>query len=174
MTSQFTPAKSGIAIDIGAFTVAKLSGNLEVHETSCLCPWCLARWVAEYLGLPQQLEEKPDPVRLGMALLCGTCEAKRRLRNDAGRDSLPFFGPSEEATAWGRIRNQARNWCEVRSLGRWDGRDLRDDKAQMLESFLRGARGRLIVSEEKREKWRWAPPQVRAESVPANASMGYQ
>jgi hypothetical protein len=172
--SAFVSARDGIAIDLAAATAARWSGGMEIHAFACLCPGCWARWTAEFLGTPDQYQAKPDPVRLGLSLLCGTCEAKRRLLCGQGRDAARFFGPAEESAAWGRLRNQARNWCEVANLGRWDGRRLRDDKQDLLDSFLRGARcgGGFAVSEELRERWGWSLPRIER-TQPVASSMGW-
>lgn len=172
--SSFAPSPIRISMDQDAYLQARNAGALEVHSFAHTCPACGEPWTAEYPGTADQFQSKPDPVRLGMALLCGTCEAKRRLLVNGERGGTAYFGESDLARAWGRIRNQARAWVVGRNLGNWDGSALRDDKDSLMRMFLRAvqARGGVVVPEDLREKWGWEAPSAYVPRQPSGR-MGY-
>ena len=157
--TAFSPAKIS-AIDQGTYGKALAAGTLQVHAFDHICPACWEPWTAEYPGTVDQFDAHPDPVRLGMYLLCGTCEAKRRLYAAKERGSSTFFGDADVANVWGRLKNQAHPWIVGRNLGSWDGRDLRDDKDQLCRSFVRAVhvRGGICVPDDLRETWGWVVP----------------
>jgi hypothetical protein len=161
MKSRFTVEPTKVApIDQSAYGSAWIAGTLEVHSFVHTCPACWEPWTAEIQGMPGQFVAKPDPVRLGMYLLCGTCEAKRRLHVSKERGSSIFFGEADVANVWGRLRNQPRAWIVGTNLGSWDGRALRDDKDKLCRSFVRAVqvRGGICVPDDLRETWGWVIP----------------
>ena len=153
-------------IDMENYLAHKRAGALEVHAVVCLCPACLQEWHAEYLGSPNQFAAKPDPVRLGPSLLCGSCEAKRRCYTSRQKGAPRFLGAdhpdrtAETAAMWGRLRHQARNWVTVRNLGLWNGRELRDEKEETLQRILRKVQrqGGACVDEPLRQELGWEFP----------------
>jgi hypothetical protein len=54
------------------------AGERWVYRTTSRCPHCHAYWVTEHAAPRGEVDPHPDPIRLGLALLRGRCEAKRR------------------------------------------------------------------------------------------------
>jgi len=127
----------------------------------CKCPFCLTAWAFDVTERPGVIVKVPDPVKLGLSLLCGTCKAFRRIlyvcRDGNGRMlwSSPFFGAREERFAWanlraGTYRNEIATFCISQDKGPWieaerrkpTGRDRRlideaDDRMRQILGPIR-------------------------------------
>jgi hypothetical protein len=121
-------------------------GERWVYKTTCRCPHCHAYWVTEHAAPRGEVDPNPDPIRLGMALLCGRCEAKRRAiratKVERRLRSVGYFWAVEDTNAaWGVLRGNSRGYRpRVERLGVWDGSPLRDDREAELVRILGPAR----------------------------------
>ena len=95
------------------------------------CPLCWRTWCQDFTDDPENVYATIPPPRLGLALLCGVCVAKRRLIyvERAGNRVLwyaPYFRPIDERTAWVRLRDplNAQRLARIEDLGPWEEREL--------------------------------------------------
>lgn len=95
------------------------------------CPACWRTWCQDFTDDPENVTTPIPPPRLGLALLCGVCTAKRRLIyiERAGNRVLwyaSYFTPELERLAWARIRDpqNAGRLARIEDLGAWEEREL--------------------------------------------------
>lgn len=114
-----------------------------VFRLTMTCPCCGTRWVLDVTDNPETFAI-PDRVQLGLALLCGDCEAQRITRyvcrgsNGKAEWSAPFLDDVRIAQCWGRLRAVPRpgtHWITAEGLGLFSefGR-LRDDRSDVLRA----------------------------------------
>lgn len=125
------------------------AGTLHVFEMRFVCPCCSEVWYQDVLDVPEQFEI-PDRRKLGLALLCGSCEARRvTLFVVPGKDgwSAPFLSRGEISTAWGRLNApQKGTWVKAEGKGPYvPGGKMRDDrKALFVACTTRERDGRRV------------------------------
>ena len=121
------------------------AGTLHRFEMRFVCPCCTRVWHQDILDVPEQFEI-PDRRKLGLALLCGSCEARRvTLFVVPGKDgwSAPFLSRGEIGTAWGRLNAPPKGtWVKAEGKGPWfesqaacdirGKRGLRDDRRDLF------------------------------------------
>ena len=132
-----------------AWRVALRDGTLHVFRLRIVCPCCREVWYMDVLDIPDQFEI-PDRRRLGLAMLCGSCEARRVTRFVVpGKDgwSAPFLTPAEISQVFGRLYDVPRGtWIDVEGKGQWDGGELRDDRRDLFRACTTIARGGVRVN----------------------------
>ncbi len=131
------------------------AGERWVYRHNVRCPSCHAYWIVEVASPRGHVDPRPDPVRWGMACLCGRCEARRRalIVPDGKKPARPglggkfgrAWGEQDERNAWGMLRGRTREYPirVERSPEPWDGSPLRDDKQAELDRILRREDGKL-------------------------------
>lgn len=117
-----------------------------VFRMTMTCPCCGTRWILDVTDTPDTFEI-PDRIQLGLALLCGACEAQRItryvVRGNGGKVdwSATFLDDAKIAQCWGRLRavpRAGKNWITVEGLGplcEFHGK-LRDDRKDVLSAIL--------------------------------------
>ena len=140
---------------IEAFIAAKRDGRLHVFRLRIVCPCCSSIWYQDILEVPDKFEI-PDRRRMGLAMLCGSCEARRMTRFVVpGKDgwNAPFLTPGEIAQAWAKLLGapkgswiRVEDWTPDEAATRcpWDGQtELRDDRRDLFRACTtRGRDGR--------------------------------
>lgn len=131
------------------FDAAEWMGSRDQHHIFRLtltCPGCGARWCQDITDHPDRFEI-PDRRALGLAMLCGGCEAQRItryvVRGHGGKVewSAPFLDDAKIAQCWGRLRavpRAGKNWITVEGLGplcEFHGK-LRDDRKDVLSAII--------------------------------------
>lgn len=107
-----------------------------------ICPACLQEWSFDITDDRETAMIPPD-VQLGLSMLCGYCEARRRVSfvwtNAAGKRECAaiFFDEEKEAKAWARIRKGERQYTKAEDFGVYDGGKLRNDKVDALRIVMR-------------------------------------
>lgn len=130
------------------FDAAEWMGSRDQHHIFRLtltCPGCGARWCQDITDHPDRFEI-PDRRALGLAMLCGGCEAQRITRyvvrgKGKAEWSAPFFGEDRISEAWGRLKavpNPGTSWVTVEGLGPAgdNAKRLRDDRRDVMRSIL--------------------------------------
>lgn len=120
--------------------------GLHVFRLRIVCPCCSSVWYQDILEVPDQFEI-PDRRRLGLAMLCGSCEARRMTMFVVpGKDGwkAPFLANGEIGQAWGRLNAAPKGdwirvepWSHEQSATRcpWDGSvPLRNDRDDLFRS----------------------------------------
>jgi len=138
----------------------KPDGEMRIIETTCLCPLDRRSWVVETLGLAI-----PDPVeghQLGAALLCGSCEARRRILFRGKDGSVVQLWAKRDADRLWAILLEARDRGEDTFTPRHkvlpedptEERILRDDRNAALRRILYDGEGRrrVVINEEGIER----------------------
>lgn len=104
----------------------------ELWAVKFRCPSCEAEHYAEYEGEVQVIE----PERLGMAALCGSCEARRRSYLVGAGAPRALWTESDTGKAWHNLRAHPQRYrmevwpCEDH------GGDLRDDRQQEIMRIM--------------------------------------
>lgn len=125
-------------------------GPVYLYRTTCRCPHCGAYWTTEDAEPAGVMDPRPHAAKLNLALLCGECEARRRLwiRVDGG-NQVEAWRPEDTDHVWAILRgNYAAYAPQVVKIGPYDGSPLRDDKRDAIEA-IRGKppRSASMVSE---------------------------
>ncbi len=101
------------------------------------CPACWRTWCQDFTDNPENVTTPIPPPKLGLALLCGVCTAKRRLIYIARSGNrvlwfAPYFTPELERLAWARIRDPqyAGRLARVEDLGPWEEQELPHPRAR--------------------------------------------
>jgi hypothetical protein len=123
-----------------------------IIRTSCRCPSCHALWRYETLGTAAPAQQ--SPLDLGPALLCGTCEARRRLYVLVDGVAVPLWRDEDARQMWAILYaadrgGDASYWPVHTVLDDADlWRDLASDKDEALRRILyaRNGQRRSIVS----------------------------
>ena len=119
-----------------AWRAAHEEGRLHVFELRVTCPCCRTPWHVEVLDDPETFEI-PDRRRMGLAMLCGACEARRItlfVVPGKGGWTAPFLTQSEISQVFGRLHNEKATWIAAEGRGAWDGRKLRDDRRDLFRA----------------------------------------
>lgn len=128
-------------------------GERWLYRHKCRCPACHAYWVWECAVPRGEVDPNPDPVRIGMGLLCGRCEAQRRAYRGFGEGLALrivglWWGEEETRKAWGMLRHHSRDYRPtVERVGVYDGSPLRDDRNAELERIFGPGQRAIIVTE---------------------------
>jgi len=147
------PTEEPIAIE----TVAPIEkpGTKYVYISTQRCPasGCGRFWSYEVAAARGEIDKNPHrALTLGMALLCGECEAKRRATSFVlapgewkGKAKVrKFWDKPEEDAAWKIIQGAPRDYHpRIERREEWDGRVLLDEKNMELERIFR-FRGRWV------------------------------
>lgn len=130
-------AKSIFGPGYDAWRVALNSGTLHVFRLRIVCPCCREVWYMDVLDIPDQFEV-PDRRRLGLAMLCGSCEARRVtlfVVPGKGGWSAPFLTHAEISQVFGRLHDVPRGtWIDAEGKGQWDGGELHDDRRDLFRA----------------------------------------
>lgn len=129
-----------------AWRTALHAGALHVFRLRIVCPCCGTVWYMDVLDVPEQFEI-PDRRKLGLATLCGSCEARRLTQfvvHGKGGWSAPFLTKSEIAQSWAKLMSVPKGdwirvepWCGTEADTRcpWDGfTALRNDRADLFRA----------------------------------------
>lgn len=168
MTSHMN--KSGKA----ALSLALSLGNQgsRIIATRFRCPLCMAYWIINTVG-----DELPKPIpgdELGAALLCGKCEARRRLlfrRKDGV--CVPLWTDRDDSRLWAVVldaRDRGTDTFTPRhkfmDADLVEGYQLRDDREAELRRIVRDGEGRsrAAITEEgiRALGLDWKTPEVTA------------
>lgn len=132
-----------------AWRSAYHAGELHVFRMRYVCPCCTSVWYQDILDKPDRFEI-PDRRKLGLAMLCGSCEARRVTAFVVpGKDgwTAPFLSNGEIGIAWGRLNAPPKGtWISAEGLGALqDGHDMRDDRRDVFRACTtRKSEGRRI------------------------------
>lgn len=123
-----------------AWRAAHEEGRLHVFEFRVTCPCCRTSWHIDVLDDPDTFEI-PDRLRMGLAMLCGACEARRItlfVVPGKGGWSAPFLSQGEISQAFGRLHGEKHSkWIEADGKGLWGGKHskkLRNDRADVFRA----------------------------------------
>lgn len=136
------------------------AGTLHGFEMRMTCPVCRSAWHQQVVDVPEQFEI-PDRRKMGLAMLCGDCEARRlTVFVVPGKNgwSAPFLTQGEIAQAFARLHNEKRTWIEAEGMGPWSGEPLRDDRRDVF----------LIATTRQRDGRRYNVTAMTAESLAAS------
>lgn len=110
------------------------AGTLHGFEMRIACPCCRTIWYQQIVDDPEVFVI-PDRRKMGLAMLCGACEARRLtvfvVPGKSGW-SAPFLTQGEIAQAFARLHNEKRTWIEAEGMGPWSGEPLRDDRRDVF------------------------------------------
>ena len=123
-------------------------GSVTVWRITHKCPACLNPWSYDILE-PGPEPAIPDDVKLGPWMLCGSCEARRRVsyrQIQGGKTEwqAPFWGEEQDAQLWARVRSQAGTFTSVHPLGEYRGQKLLDEKSHLVKILTRISKGHGI------------------------------
>ena len=137
---------------------AQPTGPKYLYRTTCKCPGCGTDWVFEEAQPAGVIDPHPKSSKLGLALLCGVCEARRRLwinRLD-GKPVPAWDNKVDSPRAWDLLR---RNWGAydpiVNRIGQFEGGTLRDDKQAKIDEIRGTGKPASMVSMEYARSMRW-------------------
>jgi hypothetical protein len=137
-------------------TVAPIEkpGTKYVYISTQKCPHCDNLWSYEMVAARGEIDlEKHRGEKLGMALLCGICEAKRRCYHFY-REKGAWIGKATIRRFWDdeadnkEVFRRIYQWPHdfqprIDRREEWNGRDLLDEKTMELERIMR-FRGRWV------------------------------
>ena len=113
-----------------AWRAAYQAQELHVFRMRIVCPCCSSVWYQDVLDIPEGFEI-PDRRKMGLAMLCGSCEARRVtlfVVPGKGGWSAPFLTPSEIKVAYGRLYDAPKGtWIKADGLGPWYGGHRSED-----------------------------------------------
>ncbi len=126
--------------EIGATVPQEAAEGVRVWRITHKCPACLNSW--SYDALEAARPTVPDDVQLGPWMLCGSCEARRRVNyrqiiNGKTEWWAPFWGDEQTAKMWARIRENNGTFTTVREIGQYSGQKLLDEKASLIKILTR-------------------------------------
>jgi len=127
--------------EIGAMTPQEPTEGAQVWRITHRCPACLQSWSYDILDASTSLVV-PDDTKLGPWMLCGSCEARRRINfrqiaNGKTEWWAPFWGDEQTAQLWARIREKAGTFTSVHLLGAYPGQKLLDEKTRLIRILTR-------------------------------------
>lgn len=99
------------------------AGTLHGFHLRIQCPCCMTAWYLQVVDDPEVFEI-PDRRKMGLAMFCGACEARRLtlfVVPGKGGWSAPFLTQGEIAHAFARLHNDKRTWISAEGLGPWYG-----------------------------------------------------
>ena len=146
--------------------IAAPDGDRWIYQHRVRCPSCESEWVCDVASPRGYVDPKPDPVRWGMACLCGRCEARRRVLVSSVAVSVRDYSKSQkmgrlwteddERRAWAVLRKRTKEFSILveRLPEPFSGQALRDDKTAELKRILIRADGRTasVLTEESLRK----------------------
>lgn len=142
------------AAEVIAQAMNSASKEKFVYTHTVRCPSCHEYWTFQVAAPIGTLVEHPHPLRVGMGLLCGACEGKRRaILVIPGRDGVKgstgrFWSQADTDHAWGILRGDPAGYSVkiVRSSKPWDGvSPMVDDKQYCLDLLFKREGGRRSV-----------------------------
>lgn len=124
-----------VSIDSSEWMKSKPSHS--VFRITHKCPACKCKWAYDVTDTVEAFV-CPTDAQLGPALLCGSCEARRRINyryvNQDGKTEwqTPFFGDDKIAQMWAVILrgDDVFTWIEL--VGAYSGQKLKDEKKELL------------------------------------------
>lgn len=119
-----------------AWRAAYAQGKLHGFQMRLECPCCRTIWYQQVVDAPETFVI-PDRIRMGLAMLCGSCEARRLtvfVVPGKGGWSAPFLTQGEIAQAFARLHNEKRTWVSAEGMGPWSGEPLRDDRRDVFRA----------------------------------------
>jgi hypothetical protein len=119
-----------------AWRAAFAQGTLHGFQMRLECPCCPTIWYQEVVDAPATFEI-PDRLRMGLAMLCGSCEARRLTMfvvPGKGGWSAPFLTQGEISQAFARLHKEKRPWITAEGMGPWSGEPLRDDRRDVFRA----------------------------------------
>jgi hypothetical protein len=142
-----------ISIDSSAWMKSKPEHS--VFRITHYCPACKAKWAYDVTDTVEAFV-CPSDAQLGPALLCGSCEARRRInyryvnQDQKTEWQTLFFGESKMAQMWAVILKGDRIFTEIELIGPYTGQKLLDEKRELLRILttrkIEGGRTQLVVS----------------------------
>lgn len=124
-----------VSIDSSAWM--KSMPNHSVFRVTHKCPACKVRWSYDVTDTEDAFV-CPTDAQLGPALLCGACEARRRINyryvTQEGKTEwqAPFFGESKMAQMWAVILRGEDVFTSIELIGPYTGQKLIDEKRDLL------------------------------------------
>jgi hypothetical protein len=172
-----TPEESFQRISAPAYEKKHGKRDLYVFRWHQMCPLCFAKWIWDAVAAPEDVDMAPDPVRQGLACLCGSCEVKRIAFVVAERMRFPgtpairfqIWSETIERKAWGQLRHNVETYRprverSNAKVEKHHGRNvlleggrftrLKDDKSDEVERVFRRSNGSfsLVVTLKEAEE----------------------
>lgn len=127
--------------EIGATMPQEPAEAVQVWRITHRCPACLQSWSYDMACGPGE-PTIPDDTTLGPWMLCGSCEARRRVNyrqiaNGKTEWWAPFWGDEQTAQLWARIREKAGTFTSVHPIGAHAGQKLLDEKTHLIQILTR-------------------------------------
>lgn len=119
-----------------AWRAAFAAGTLHGFEMRLVCPVCYTAWHQQVVDDPEVFQI-PDRRKMGLAMLCGACEARRLTMfvvPGKGGWSASFLTQGEISIAFGRLHNEKSTWISAEGMGIWSGEPLRDDRRDLFRA----------------------------------------
>lgn len=129
-----------ISIDADAWMKSKADHH--VFRITHECPCCATVWSFDVTDTPAGFV-CPSEIQLGLSMLCGACEARRRIsfryvnQNQVTEWSSPFFTEQEEAATWAKIRSGKYVFTRIKKLEPYTDQVLIDEKRSLLRILTR-------------------------------------
>jgi hypothetical protein len=127
--------------EIGATMPQEPAEAVQVWRITHRCPACLQSWSYDILDASASPVIQDD-TKLGPWMLCGSCEARRRVNyrqiaNGKTEWWAPFWGSEQTAQLWARIREKAGTFTSVHLIGVHAGQKLLDEKTSLIRVLTR-------------------------------------
>lgn len=137
-----------VSIDSSEWMKSKPNHN--VFRIRHKCPACKTKWSYDVTDTVEAFA-CPTDAQLGPALLCGSCEARRRINyryvTQEGKTEwqAPFFGESKMAQLWAVVLRGDDVFTEIELIGPYTGQKLIDEKKPLLRILTTKTIGNGIV-----------------------------
>lgn len=138
------------AAGIMANAMATRGKELFVYTHRLRCPSCHGYWVFQTASPVGTIVKSPNPVRIGMGLLCGSCEGKRMAimvippRDGVKGATGKFWSQQDTDHAMMTLRGNPNSYAVqiTKSEKPWDGvTGLVDDKQSYLDLLFKKKNG---------------------------------
>lgn len=129
-------------ISLDAETWMKSKADHHVFRITHECPCCTKVWSFDVTDTPTGFV-CPSEIQLGLSMLCGSCEARRRIvyryinQNQVCDFASPFFTEQDEAATWVKIRSGQHIFTRIKKLEPYTDQKLIDEKKDLLRILTR-------------------------------------
>lgn len=126
-----------VSIDSSEWMKSKAKSEHSVFRITHKCPACKTKWAYDVTDAEAAFL-CPSDAQLGPWLLCGSCEARRRVNyryvNQDGKTEwqAPFFGESKMAQLWAVVLKGDDVFTSIELIEPYTGQKLKDEKKELL------------------------------------------